>query len=141
MNIVRQFLQYVFVGGLAFGIDFATLFLLTDKLALHYLVSATIAFLIGLAVNYALCVTWIFDVRTVQNRGHEFLIFSIIGLIGLALNNGLMYALTDAAGLHYLQSKLFAAAAILVFNFAFRRSMLFTERRTRVPSTTESAGP
>lgn len=138
--LLRQFLQYALVGGLAFIVDFGVLFLLTDKIGLHYLTSATAAFLVGLLVNYVLCVAWIFDVRTIENRGHEFVIFSIIGVAGLALNNGLMYALTDFAGLHYLLSKLFAAVVILIFNFAFRRTMLFTERRSDLPTTSDGAG-
>lgn len=128
-NVLRQFFQYVVVGGVAFAIDFCILFTLTDKVGLHYLSSATAAFLVGLLVNYALCVAWVFDVRAVANQGHEFAIFASIGIAGLALNNGLMYSLTDLAGLHYLLSKLISAGLILVFNFVLRRAILFTERR------------
>jgi putative flippase GtrA len=134
--ILRQFIQYVLVGGGAFVVDFAVLFLLTDKAGLHYLTSATAAFLVGLLVNYALCIAWVFDVRAIANRGHEFAIFASIGIAGLALNNGLMYAFTDLAGFHYLLSKFIAASLILIFNFALRRAILFSERRRR-PLPTE----
>ncbi|HQW20420.1 MAG TPA: GtrA family protein [Rhodocyclaceae bacterium] len=132
--ILKQFLQYVLVGGVAFVIDFSILFLLTDRFELHYLTSATAAFLIGLAVNYVLCIAWIFDVRTIANRHHEFAIFASIGISGLTLNTGLMYVLTDLADVHYLLSKLIAAGLILIFNFTLRRTILFSElRRYRVP--------
>lgn len=127
--VFKQFAQYVVVGGLAFLVDFAILYFLTDKAGLHYLASASIAFLVGLLVNYALCVVWIFEVRAIAHRGHEFAVFSIIGLVGLVLNNGLLYVLTDQAGLHYLLSKMFAAGVILIFNFGMRRAILFTERQ------------
>lgn len=138
--ILRQFLQYILVGGIAFVVDFSVLFVLTDKVGLHYLTSATVAFLVGLLVNYALCVAWVFDVRAFSNRGHEFVIFSSIGIAGLILNNGLMYAFTDLAGLHYLLSKLVAAGLILIFNFALRRAILFTEHR-RHPLPNEGMKP
>jgi putative flippase GtrA len=128
-TIFRQFIQYVLVGGIAFIVDFVVLFLLTDKAGMHYLESATVAFLAGLLVNYLLCIAWIFDVRAIANRAHEFTIFAVIGGVGLALNNGLMYALTDMVGFHYLFSKIVAAGLILLFNFILRRTLLFTERR------------
>jgi len=51
-RIVSQFAQYVLVGGLAFVVDFTALFVLTDYFGLHYLVSASLAFLLGLITNY-----------------------------------------------------------------------------------------
>lgn len=131
LGIGSQFMRYLLVGGLSFVVDFATLFALTHFLGLHYLVSATIGFLLGLATNYALCIAWIFDYRALQNRLHEFIVFSGIGLAGLLLNNLIMYLLTDLAGLHYLGSKLVAAAMVLIFNFGMRRQMLFVERQGR----------
>jgi putative flippase GtrA len=130
--IFRQFSQYVLVGGIAFVADFCVLFLLTDKLGWHYLSSATAAFLVGLAVNYVLCITWVFDVRAFADRRHEFIIFGVIGIAGLILNNLLMYALTDLAGLHYLLSKIGSAGLILIFNFGLRRAILFTEKRNAI---------
>lgn len=127
--ILRQFLQYILVGGIAFVVDFSILFLLTDKVGLHYLASATIAFLVGLLINYVLCIAWVFDVRVISNRRHEFAIFASIGIASLILNNGLMYAFTDLGGQHYLLSKLMAASLILIFNFVLRRTILFSKRR------------
>ena len=129
--LMRQFVQYILVGGLAFVVDFITLFLLTEKFALHYLVSASVAFLLGLVTNYLLCVAWIFDYRALQNQAHEFAIFSLIGLVGLLLNSLLMYGFTDFLGFYYLLSKAGAAALILFFNFFFRRLLLFSERKER----------
>ena len=82
---MRQFAQYVCVGGLAFGVDIAALFLLTEKVGFHYISSASIAFVLGLATNYILCVAVVFDYRALQNRAHEFVIFSLIGVAGLLL--------------------------------------------------------
>lgn len=127
-TLVRQFTQYVLVGGLAFLIDFSTLYVLTTHGGLHYLASATAGFTLGLIANYLLCTLWIFDHRNLQNRVHEFAIFAAIGVAGLLLNNFIIFALTDWAMLYYLHSKLIAAAAILFFNFGLRRTILFTQR-------------
>lgn len=114
------------VGGIAFLADFGILYFLTDRLGLHYLVSATLGFLCGMIVNYLLCIAWVFDFRRLNNRAAEFAAFGTIGIAGLALNNLLLFGLTEHAGLHYLLSKLVAAAIILVFNFSLRRYWLFS---------------
>lgn len=125
--VIQQFARYVLVGGLAFIVDFTALFFLTESLEFHYLVSASIAFLLGLVTNYLLCISWIFHHRTVSNRLHEFIIFSLVGIAGLLLNNLLIFLLTEFVSFHYLMSKAVAAAVILVFNFSLRRSLLFAE--------------
>jgi putative flippase GtrA len=126
---MHQFAQYALVGGLAFAVDFMALFLLTERVGLHYLVSALIAFLLGLATNYFLCIFWIFDYRALKNQAHEFAIFSSIGLAGLLLNGVLMFLLTEFLGVHYLISRAQAALLILLFNFSLKRMLLFSERK------------
>lgn len=126
--LIRQFSRYVVVGGLAFIVDFSVLYLLTEKAGLHYLVSATVGFLAGLVTNYLLCVAWIFDFRALSNKAHEFLVFGIIGIAGLLLNNLLLYLFTEFVAFHYLISKSLAAILILLFNFSLRRSLLFSDR-------------
>lgn len=125
-TLVQQFIRYASVGGFSFVVDFSCLYLLTEYIGLHYLWSATLAFGAGLATNYLLCLLWVFDFRRMQNHLHEFLAFGAIGMVGLLLNNMLLYMLTDFIGLHYLLSKVFSAAVILLFNFSLRRWMLFS---------------
>lgn len=117
------------VGGAAFIIDFGLLYFLTEHLGVHYLLSATAGFLAGLAANYLLCVLLIFDFRAISKATHEFVLFAAIGIAGLLLNNTLIWLLTELAGFHYLASKLIAAALVLVFNFALRRQLLFSNNR------------
>lgn len=121
-------MQYTFVGGIAFLADFSVLVALTSLFGLHYLVSATVGFSIGVLVSYRLCVSWVFDYRAVDNRAVELSVFSLIGVVGLIINNLTMYLLTEFVDLVYMQSKLFAAAFVLAFNFTTRRWLLFSPR-------------
>ena len=66
LPLVVQFVRYLIVGTVAFVADFGVLLVLTESCHLHYLRSAALAFLIGMAVNYALSVTWVFKVRVVK---------------------------------------------------------------------------
>lgn len=124
--LTRQFIRYLGVGGLSFVADFACLYFLTEHVGIHYLISASLAFCIGLATSYLLCLAWVFDFRRMPNRWHEFMVFSAIGFAGLLLNNLLLWLLTEHAGLYYLASKMVATAAILFFNFSLRRWLLFS---------------
>jgi len=124
-NTLIQLLRYAFVGGLAFAVDFVSLYVLTDWLGVYYLRSAALAFLLGLTTNYLLSVFWVFQKRTFQNRLVEYLIFGVLGVLGLALNQGLMYFLTEDVRCHYLFSKVVATGLVFVWNFGSRKLILF----------------
>lgn len=128
-KLLIQFLSYVLVGGTAFVVDFSILYFLTESLGVYYIASATAGFLVGLVINYLLCILLIFDFRAMSRATHEFGLFAAIGIAGLMLNNLLIWMLTELAGLHYLASKLVAAAVVLVFNFTLRRQLLFSNNR------------
>ena len=78
-----QFFRYIFVGGAAFIVDFVSLFIFTDVFGVYYLISAAIAFILGLIANYALSISWVFNKRTLDNKLSEFTIFAFIGIIGI----------------------------------------------------------
>ena len=70
-----QLLRYMVAGGVAFVADVAVLALLTQGLGVHYLIAAAVAFLLGMAINYALSVRWVFKYRSVDNPRYEQLLF------------------------------------------------------------------
>lgn len=122
-----QLIRYTFVGGIAFIADFATLLLLTEYLNFHYLVSAGIAFLFGLSINYLLSVNWVFVKRSYNNRYLEFLLFMCIGVIGLGINELLLWIFTDVFSIYYLVSKLITAIFVYLWNFFARKILLFNK--------------
>ena len=90
-----QMFRYLFVGGAAFIVDFLSLFILTDFFGVYYLISAAIAFLIGLIANYFLSISWVFNKRKLKNRHIEFGMFAIIGIIGLGFNEIFIWFFTQ----------------------------------------------
>ncbi len=120
-----QLFRYMFVGGAAFIVDFVSLFILTDFFGIYYLISAAIAFILGLIANYLLSVSWVFNKRTLENRTFEFGIFAIIGIVGLGLNEVFIWFFTQDLQIYYLFSKIFAAAIIFFWNFFARKFTLF----------------
>lgn len=123
--LFQQFSRYVVVGGLAFMIDFGSLYTLTEFAGYHYLISAAVAFLLGLLTNYCLCRLWVFDRRTMESAPLEFLIFAVIGIVGLGLNEAIMWFVGEVVHLHYLIGKVISASIVLIWNFGARKLILF----------------
>ena len=124
-NTLIQLFRYGFVGGAAFLVDYGVLVLLTEVFGMHYLLSATISFILGLITNYLLSVVWVFNNRTLGNRWAEFAVFAIIGVIGLGLNALIMYVCTDKMGIHYMISKIISTVIVFFWNFFARKIILF----------------
>lgn len=124
-TLVVQLLRYSVVGGVAFLVDYGSLWLLTEMVGLHHLVSAAIAFILGLICNYVISTAWVFGESKVNNRLVEFTVFSIIGVVGLGFNELIIYFFTDVCGLHYMLSKIISTVIIFFWNFFARRFILF----------------
>jgi len=127
-NTLLQLFRYTFVGGLAFLVDFGTLYFLTEFFHIHYLVSAGIAFIFGLTVNYFLSILWVFSSRTMENRLLEFFLFALIGLVGLGLTELFLWILTDIFLIYYLLSKIITTIIVYFWNFFVRKLMLFNKQ-------------
>ena len=124
-KLLVQFVRYFFVGGFAFVVDFGLLYILTEYAGLHYLLSATLSFISGLLVNYVISCIWVFSNSKFKNRLVEFLFFAAIGVVGLLLNDALIWLFTDCIGTHYMFSKIVAAAIVYLWNFFARKYLVF----------------
>ena len=124
-RLLVQFVRYFFVGGFAFVVDFGLLYILTEYAGLHYLLSATLSFISGLLVNYIISCIWVFSTSKFKNRLVEFLFFAAIGVVGLLLNDALIWLFTDCIGTHYMFSKIVAAAIVYLWNFFARKYLVF----------------
>ena len=126
-NSIRQFLQYIVVGGTCTTIDFIVLYLLTTRGGIHYLVSSTISFAIGVVLNWLLCTYWVFQYHKVQQQSKEFAYYVLISLIGLMLNAMLMWLFTEVFSIWFMYSKLFSVSITLFYNFFTRKLLLHSK--------------
>ena len=126
-NTFIQLFRYGFVGGIAFLVDFVFLYCLTEFVGLPYLVSAAISFILGLVTNYLLSTVWVFNQRVVANRSKEFIVFSVIGIIGLGFNELIMWFGSSVLPLYYLLSKIMSTVIVFFWNFFARKYILFNK--------------
>jgi len=124
-NLFKQLLRYGVVGGIAFVVDYGTLWLLTEVMGCHYLFSAGISFVLGLIVNYVLSTQWVFGQGRLNSQWAEFAAFALIGVVGLGLNELIIWGCTNGLGLHYMLSKIVSTILVFFWNFLARRFLLF----------------
>ena len=125
---VQQGTKYIMLGGVCTLSDIGILFFLTKYVGINYLLSSVLSFTAGIVFNYFLCVTWIFDVRVVYNRIHEFFFYLIINLGALCINTMIIWVLTHFFDLYFLVSKVFASFVTLIYNFVLRKYFLHNAR-------------
>lgn len=124
MRIFKQLLKFGVVGGIAFIIDYSVLFICTEFLGIYYLVSSLISFLISTIFNYIASIRWVFDVNQEKSKQKNFVLFLVFSVIGLGLNQIIMWFGVDILHVYYMLVKIGATAIVMVFNFITRKIFL-----------------
>lgn len=139
-KLVGQILKFGLVGGFCTVIDFAVFSLMNYAVGLHYLAATFLGFTVSLIVNYILSMRFVFVRRESLDRRAEFAAFAVLSVIGLALNELLIYLCVDGLYRHTdalqrlmgqdaaeMAGKLVATGLVMVYNFVTRK--LFLEQK------------
>lgn len=126
-KLMGQIIKFGFVGFLCFFIDYEVMVFLTERFGVDYRLSCGISFTVSVIVNYLLSVTFVFETDKEKKKTGEFVIFVILSLIGLGINEACMWLAVEFAGVHYKLSKIGATAVVMVYNFISRK--LFIEKK------------
>lgn len=142
-KLIMQILKFGVVGGLSFMIDFLITLIVSAvmrKMSMSVEVAAAIGgifgFCISLIFNYFMSMKFVFVRKDDMDRKKEFIIFAVLSLIGLGLNelilyfgvvicNGVMpefvvnYPAFVTAGV-----KMVATGIVMVYNFISRKLTL-----------------
>jgi putative flippase GtrA len=126
-KLIAQFLKFGVVGVIAFAIDYGILMLLTQIFGMDAVVAAAISFTVSVIFNYVASMRFVFTHRQDLSKRKEFVIFVILSVIGLGINEVCMWAgvatLGDSA-LMITISKLFATFIVMIWNFFNRKKWL-----------------
>jgi len=124
-TVRHQVFRYGVGGNIATVLDFLILVFLTDFLHIHYIISATIAFICGVIVSYIFNIRWVFYKRKYSKKRHELTIFFFISVVGLLLTNSFLFMFTEYGELFYMHSKILASLIVSIWNFTARKYFLF----------------
>lgn len=83
-------------------------------------------------INYILSLIFVFRAKDNKNNGKsvgEFIIFALVGVIGLVITEGLMHLGVNVLGFHYMITKIVTAGIVLVWNYLGRKTLVFGRTR------------
>ncbi len=123
-KLIAQLMKFGVVGVIAFVIDYGLMVLLTEVFGVNYLVSATISFTVSVTFNYFASMRYVFRHKEGMSRRREFVIFVVLSVIGLLINDLVMWVGTGLFGISYLITKIAATIIVMVWNFVTRKKFL-----------------
>ena len=124
-DMLEQFVKFCVVGLSGTIIDFGLTYIFKEKVRLNKYISNSIGFLSAATSNYILNRIWSFENHN-PAIGEQYMLFMAISLLGLLINNGVIYLLTKKLHLNFYVAKVIATGVVTLWNFVM--NYLFTFR-------------
>ena len=136
-GLLEQIVRFGIVGVISTVVDFVIYTVLCNVVGVPYLIAGVCGFGISLVVNYVLSMRYVFARRDNLSRTREFLLFAGLSLIGLLLNEAILYLCIDLIYQRWLWlsgwlplswanvgAKAAATGIVMVYNFISRKIVL-----------------
>lgn len=140
-KLIDQILKFGVVGIISTIIDFAVFSFLNYVVGIHYMTATFFGFTVSLIANYILSMRFVFERRDNLDRRVEFIAFGILSVIGLGLNEIIIYGCVDGIYNHInelqalfgrgtaeMAGKIIATGIVMIYNFITRKIFLEKKR-------------
>jgi putative flippase GtrA len=117
-----QLIRYTIIAGIGLVADFGIVITFKQILGLYYLIGICCGFIVGLILTYILGNKYVFGDPKADRR-KVFILFVIIGLVGLGILSLLEWILTSKLELNYILSKALSTIVVFAWNFIARKSL------------------
>ena len=124
-----QLIKFGIVGVIALLVDVGVLVLLKEVVCMDVLWASALSFSVSVTVNYILSMRFVFS-GAKEGKAKEFIVFVLLSVGGLLLNQLIMWLGTEVWSLYYMWVKVFALLFVPLYNFVTRK--LFLEKRESV---------
>lgn len=111
-----KFIKFGVVGFSGLFVDFGVTYVCKEWLKVQKYISNSIGFTAAASTNYILNRVWTFQ-STDPNIAVEYTEFLVISIIGLGINNFILWLIITKYKLNFYLSKLFAIAVVTIWNF------------------------
>jgi len=119
-----KFLKFSLVGLSGLAIDFCITFLVKEKLRLNKYFANSLGFVFAATSNYLLNKTWTFQ-DTNPDAVTQFSKYILIAIIGLIINNLIIYLLVNKREVNFYWAKLMAIGIVVLWNFIANYNFTF----------------
>ncbi len=123
-EIIIKLLKFGVVGGTGLVIDFGLTYLFKEKAGINKYVANAIGFSVAATSNFFLNKIWTFR-DTSESVVEQFAMFFIIALVGLAINQAILYMLHHYYKRNFYVAKLAATLMVFVWNFVLNYLITF----------------
>ena len=111
-----KFIKFGVVGFSGLFVDYGFTFLCKEVLKINKFISNSIGFILAASSNYYLNRIWTFKSEN-PNIAEEYTTFIIISLIGLIINNLVLWQILKRFKINFYFAKAFAIAVVIIWNF------------------------
>ena len=125
--LIFKFFKFCAVGFSGMLIDFGTTWILKEKMKINRYVANSCGFVLAATSNYFFNRIWTFESQN-SKIASEYFSFVFIALIGLGINNLILWFLSDKLKINFYFSKIIATGIVTLWNFGM--NFLFTFRIT-----------
>lgn len=115
-EIIFKLLKFITVGFSGMILDFGTTWMLKEKVKINKYLANSIGFVLAATSNYFFNRIWTFHSSN-QEVVTEYFSFIGFSLIGLGINNIIIYLLTEKLKFNFYLSKLIAIGVVTIWNF------------------------
>lgn len=125
-KLIKQIINFGIVGSLSFCIDYCLMIVFTEILGIYYFISSSLSFLISVSFNYICSMRFVFCGKKDISKSKEYFVFVMFSIVGLLINQFVMWFMVEKFNIYYAITKLFATVIVMIWNFVSRK--LFLEK-------------
>lgn len=122
--VLLRFVRFGIVGASGMVIDFGVTWLCKEKLRWNKYVSNSLGFVLAATNNYLWNRVWTFESQS-EAVVREYTSFVLIAIVGLGLNNLIIYLLHERLKVPFYWSKLIAIGCVTIWNFVMNYVFTF----------------
>ena len=121
--LVLQYAKFAVVGITSLMVDYIFMVFLTENkaLGLDYFQACAFSYTLSVFVNYYLSMKFVFHSKDDMGKVKEASIFFMLSLVGLLLNQMMMWVAVELFGIYYMAAKLLSTLLVTNYNFISRK--------------------
>lgn len=123
-DLSRKFFRYFFVGGFCAIVDWAFFSIFLYGPGFHYLLAATLSFVIATGLNYVLSIRYVFE-RGPRARHTLIMMIYFVSGLSVVINLAILSATIELLGIHPLIAKVIGTGSVFIWNFGARYFWIF----------------
>jgi len=137
LDFYKRPVKYMIAGGTAGLTDLFLLFILTDVVGVHYLLSSVLAFAVAFWLSFILQKFWTFRDDSMDKVAGQAGLYFLMQTVALGVNTLLMYTLVTILGLWYLIAQIVASLTIALVTYSLNKIYIFkkalkTKKNTKI---------